>query len=263
MGMTPMFFGPGEALYGSYHAPAPGTPGVETALVVCQSIGHEYMRGYRACWQLAEAAAERNAHVLRFDYPATGDSAGRQVEADWQSWLASVDRAIDWLGEITGLAHIRLIGVRAGSLIAAAAAARRQQSRRVVLIDPVVDGERYMADLSTLHVAQIDGMNRYRPRRHHHATYDTDEWLGFHWPKAVVEPLKAQRLAEIDSERLDDWHLATSQGQAQPELAQSVIARGGQSIELTETWDWDQLEAQYRRITLARSLSSLLDLSLG
>lgn len=261
--MTPLFFGPQQKLYGGYHAPEPGTTATATALVICQSIGHEYARSYRDCWQLAEAAAARNAHVLRFDYPGTGESLGDASQVDWQDWLDSVDTAIDWLQEATGVPNIHLLGLRLGAMIAAAASARQHTARRIVLVDPVIDGSQHVALMESLDAEQVNNMNRYEAKRYHYATHNSGEWLGFRWPAAIIEPLQQTRLMDIDSYRTDTWQLATTAGAPGAKLSDRVRARGGTAIDLPERLDWNLLAAQFRRTTFARSLPSLLDLAIN
>jgi len=261
--MVPFFFGERASLYGSYHRPPEGASGPETALVICQGIGHEYMRAYRACWQIAEAAAARNAHVLRFDYRGTGDSHGRQHDASWSAWIDSTVAAMAWLRETTALTHIRVLGMRAGALIAAAAAARDSERQRVLFWDPVVNGEAYLGDIADMHESHTRNMNRYRPRRHHHAERGADEYLGFHWPEAVVAGIRDADLMAYAASRIDDWHLVLSDGEQAPALAESITARGGHVLDLPETMDWADIRAQYRRVALPRSTHDVLNLLLA
>lgn len=257
--MVPFFFGAQDTLYGAYHPPSPDAQGPETALLICQGIGYEYMRAYRACWQMAETAAARNAHVLRFDYRGTGDSQGRQHDASWAEWIANTREAIAWLQHTTALSHVRILGVRVGALIAAAASAGDIDRRRLLFWDPVVDGEAYLRDIADMHESQTRNMNRYRPRRHHHAERGADEYLGFHWPAPVVDGLAQARLIDYAPTRVDDWDVALSQGEQAPALVETITARGGHVIDMAETMDWTDIRAQYRRVALPRSAETMLD----
>ncbi|MES1947447.1 peptide synthetase [Salinisphaera sp. C84B14] len=257
--MQPFFFGAGGALYGAYHQPPAHAPGPETALLICQGIGYEYMRAYRACWQLAETAAARNAHVLRFDYACTGESHGRQHEASWARWVANTGEAIAWLRDTTALSHVRIVGVRVGALIAAAASAQTRERRRLLFWDPVVDGETYLKQIAVMHESQTHNMNRYRPSRHHHAERGGDEYLGFHWPSPVVDELARVQLMNYAETRTDDWDLALSPGESPQPVIDTVSARGGQIIEMPEAMDWMDIRAQYRRVALPQSAQPMLD----
>ncbi|WP_353249029.1 hypothetical protein [Salinisphaera sp. T31B1] len=262
--MQPFFFGPSNSLYGAYHPAEMNTTAPETAVVICQSIGHEYMRAYRACWQLAETAARRNAHVLRFDYAATGDSQGRQTERSWTAWVDSVGHAIDWLADHTGLVDVRLLGLRVGALMGAQAAVHSRSVNRAVLWDPVFDGAQFMHELTDMHVTYTRAMNRYRPLRHRHAEHDTDEYLGFHLPRPVTDALAEARLSRMLPRGAVDWHLACSSGleTADDDLLTHLAHRGGRCVALPEPMDWHDVDAQYRRLTLPRSTNTLLDLLL-
>ncbi|GAB3679169.1 hypothetical protein [Salinisphaera aquimarina] len=262
--MQPFFFGPDDALYGAYHPPTFDGSRPETAVVLCQSIGHEYMRAHRACWQFAQAAAARNAHVLRFDYPATGDSQGAAADANWRAWVDSVDQAMHWLQAYSGLNEVRIVGLRVGAMLALEAVCRAQRRQRVLLWDPVERGDRFLAGLLGEHVAYTREQNRYRATAHRYAEADTDEFLGFHLPTDVIEPLAAVDMgarlqgsaARCDIARASDSDPDDAQG-----LAEQIALRDGRVLELPDAAGWGDVRNQFRRLALPRSLSTLVELA--
>ena len=195
--MEGFFFGPKQSLYGAYHAPAPGAAGLESALLICQSMGHEYMRAHRAVWQLAERAAQRNIHVLRFDYYGTGDSRGRVNAPDWDVWLGDTRAALAELQLRSGLSQVAVLGIRIGALVAAEASRMQPAVRKLVLFDPVTDGAHYLSELLATHIAYQRERNRYRPRKHEFPEADTDEYVGFHVPEGFAQALSSRQLAPM------------------------------------------------------------------
>lgn len=144
--MHSFFFGTSSRpLFGVYHAPR-SSPS-ERGVVLCYPIGQEYMRGHRAFRQLALLLARSGFHVLRFDYYATGDSAGASEEGSPDQWLADVEAAIDELKDMAEVERVSLVGARLGAALAAQVAGRRDDVDRVVLWDPVVGGAAYVEEV--------------------------------------------------------------------------------------------------------------------
>ncbi len=75
----PTWFGPEMApLYGVIHVPAGRR--ARGGVVICPPLGKEHVDTYRGLKLLAQELCERGFLVLRFDYHATGDSAGELGE---------------------------------------------------------------------------------------------------------------------------------------------------------------------------------------
>src|SRR6185295_1904712 len=100
----------------------------------------EYMRSQFALRELAIALAGRGEHVLRFDYRGTGDSAGELADFGVADWLEDIDLAIREAREISGSVRVRVLGVRAGALLACQGAGDSNEVQSFVLWDPVTDG---------------------------------------------------------------------------------------------------------------------------
>jgi pimeloyl-ACP methyl ester carboxylesterase len=147
--MLPILFGPRDArLFGVFHG-ATTTPRSE-GIVLCQPIGHEYIRAHRTFRQLAVHLAAAGFPVMRFDYFGCGDSAGAGADGSVPRWIADVHAAIDELRDTAHVSAVTLVGLRLGASIAMLAAATRPDVRRVVLWDPVLNGREYLADLARL-----------------------------------------------------------------------------------------------------------------
>src|SRR6185503_18450344 len=123
--MQPFYFGTSEQqLFGVYHAAESGSS-KRAGVVLCQPVGHEYLRAHRAFRNLAMALAGQGFHVLRFDYFATGDSAGDGEQLSVRQCLSDLATAIDELKDIAGVTKVSLVGLRLGATFAALAASGR------------------------------------------------------------------------------------------------------------------------------------------
>lgn len=122
----------------------------DMGLVICKPFGYEAICGHRSMRAFAETAAGVGVPVLRFDYLGTGDSgesdpAAGQVEV----WLRDVAAAAGELRRRSGVTRVGLLGFRLGALLATAAAARGGVADALILVAPVLDGQRYLRELRT------------------------------------------------------------------------------------------------------------------
>jgi pimeloyl-ACP methyl ester carboxylesterase len=141
--IEPFFFGPSnQQLFAIYHPPLGGSGQVLT--VLCPPVFHDYMRTHLALRELAIALAERGQHVLRLDYRGTGDSFGELCEVTISDWVEDIALAVREGRAISGSSVVRLLGVRAGALLACKAVGATQGVQRLVLWDPVPDGAGYL-----------------------------------------------------------------------------------------------------------------------
>lgn len=149
--MKPHFFGDG--LYGVYHEPRVDVASPTTVLA-CYPIAGEYMRAHRAFRQLTNLLTRSGAHVMRFDYVGTGDSAGDPDLGSVTRWRRDIGAALEELGELTGAATFKVVGLRYGATLAALAADDYAAIEQVVMWDPVVDGAAYVRELESKHAAE-------------------------------------------------------------------------------------------------------------
>ncbi len=173
--MNPFFFGSSKKpLFGIYHPPQ-SRAAKERAVLICQPLGHEYVRAHRAVRQLALLLSKAGAHALRFDYYGTGDSGGEGDEGGLAQWTQDIGTAIDELKDVSGASRVSIVGVRAGALLAVLAVSRRRDVDAVLLWDPVIDGAGY--------AALMDEMNR--------------QWLGSEYPRVPNGDLETSRVGAL------------------------------------------------------------------
>ena len=186
----PLQFGDSRRpLYGVYHEPA-RRQGRRRAVVLCNPFGEEAVRAFRIYRLLAEKLADAGAHVLRFDYPGTGDSAGACAEATLCGFAAGALEAQTELLDMCGAAETAFVGLRLGASTALLAARKAaSQPAAIVLWDPVTSGRAYLDELRAGHMAAVAAQTGSAP-----AIADPlREALGFE-----VSPTMAAELAALD-----------------------------------------------------------------
>lgn len=186
---VPFFFGPDGALFGMYYPAQTAEPGAE-GVVICSPWGQEYIRAHRACHQLGLRLAKAGVPALRFDYFGTGDSAGDDADCTLSRCLEDIARAAAELRALAGVSDVALVGLRLGGTLAALTDTARLRATRLVLWDPVVNGESYLAELAVWHQRNLW---HYLGGIEKHTSHDALEVLGF----AISDALRAE-LAETD-----------------------------------------------------------------
>ena len=196
--LEPFYFGtPGQQLYGCYHLPKAG-PNRESAVVLCNPLGEEYIRFHRAFRQLAERLSVAGFPVLRFDFYGCGDSAGGAEEGRVAQWLTDVSTAVDEVRRRGRVEKICLVGLRLGAALSAIAGVDRQDIDRIVLWDPVVSGKDHLDELRRLHREML-GRAHVKPMPQPVGEYQT-ELLGFPMSNSMVTDIARLDLFSISQE---------------------------------------------------------------
>lgn len=141
------WFGPAhERLFAAWHVPASGR--ARGAVVLAPPIGLEALIAQRTMRELGDRLAARGMAALRFDYRATGDSAGSSADPDpVDGWRRSVDEAVAHARE-AGARVVAVVGMRLGATIAATATVPLDA---LVLWDPCATGGRFLREEDALY----------------------------------------------------------------------------------------------------------------
>jgi alpha-beta hydrolase superfamily lysophospholipase len=143
----------GKTLFGWLHRPTRDSAS-DLGLVICKPFGYEATCSHRSVRAFAEAAADLGVPALRFDYLGTGDSEDIEPQADQlEVWSRDVLAAIGELQRSTGVARVCLLGIRLGALLATLASRQCRAVDSVILIGPIVSGQRYLRELRTTRLA--------------------------------------------------------------------------------------------------------------
>jgi pimeloyl-ACP methyl ester carboxylesterase len=203
------FFGPSDQqLFGMYHPPAGGDGLVLT--IICPPLFVEYMRTHLALRELALSLAADGQHVLRFDYRGTGDSFGELAQVGIAEWREDIALALQEGRELTGCSIVRVLGVRAGGLLACGAVGASDEIERIVLWDPIPDGAAYLDQLQRTHASMVELQPAlHRAERaemlHEHAGHRLsrrmlDELRSFDGRAYVAVPQEKLRVVSTSSE---------------------------------------------------------------
>jgi alpha-beta hydrolase superfamily lysophospholipase len=152
----PFFFGPAQRpLFGWLHQPGEERHR-DAGLLICSPLGYDAISSHRTQRHLAEASAGHGFPALRFDYDGSGDSSGQDTDpARVDAWLESIRVAAATLRAQTGVSHVYLFGIRLGASLALLAAQRLPDVIGVILVNPVVEGRRYLRELRALAATSI------------------------------------------------------------------------------------------------------------
>lgn len=192
--MTPFRFGPPtRRLYGVYH-PGDLKRRPSSGVLLCNPYGQEAIRIHRLFRLLAERLSRNGIHVLRFDYFATGESDGEDAEGDMMGWNGDLLAAH---AELLGRARCERVvwaGARLGGTLAlGAAAVAARAPDHLLLWEPIVDGEAYVAELGRTNAQAL-----HDPI--HRATSGADVRLG---DEATGFAVGAALRAQLDALSLD------------------------------------------------------------
>ena len=143
------FFGPSaNRLFATYHPPAAGTGRILS--ILCPPLFTDYMRIHPAMRELAASLAQKNQHVIRFDFRGTGDSFGELDQVSLSDWLEDIALVVEEGREISECSEVRMLGIRASALLACKAMGANSPVRRFVMWDPVPDGSTYLRAARTV-----------------------------------------------------------------------------------------------------------------
>jgi len=215
------FFGPGnQRIFANYHPAAGGGGAVLT--VICPPLFSDYIRTHLALRELAMALAERGQHVLRLDYRGTGDSFGDLSEVAISDWVEDITLAVREGREISGSSVVRLLGVRAGALLACKSVGASSDVQRLVLWDPVPDGASYLQVLRGIQEALCER----NPYLSHGERRDAmHEYAGYTLSERMVEELRLLDRSAYSSVPKNTLHVVSTSsntGFPVPGVAQDV-----------------------------------------
>jgi pimeloyl-ACP methyl ester carboxylesterase len=152
---TITFGAPERQLFGICQRPE--QPLSRPGVLLCPAWGQEAVRAHRLMRVLAERLVRLGFPVLRFDYFGTGDSMGDDADTDLSGWVSDIAQADQTLCDVLSVQETIWIGMRLGATAAWMAAAQAPTHlRKMVLWDPLLDGQAYLAYLRERHAAALE-----------------------------------------------------------------------------------------------------------
>jgi len=117
---------------------------------------------------------------MRFDYQATGDSAGEFQNTTLDHWLENIKVAADELRSISGQNDITAIGLRLGASLVLMAS-KSANFKKIIMWDPVVSGEAYLQNIKQLHQQLLNNKNSWFMSPLSAAETEKNEWVGYQY----------------------------------------------------------------------------------
>jgi len=264
--MTPFYFGPPERrLFGLFYPSATTSP-ADRAVLLCNPFGQEAVRSHRVYRVLAERVARAGMPVLRFDYHATGDSAGEDEAGDLAGWADDVLAASHELSARSRAQRVVCVGARLGATLLARAAARLAPSTRIVLWDPIVDGPGYLQLLRVKHVESLESSYSlpdasWRRSLANDPQAFSEEAIGF-----AMSPRLRAELSQLSPRTLalpagTDVDVIASPADASVDAWVKTLRAGGVAVRhrpLTHSFDWTAAEAMNTALVPAPAMSELM-----
>lgn len=164
-------------LYAALHLPARPSP--LPGVLFVPPLLHEQPRSRRFMTEVASGLAAVGLPCLRFDFFGTGDSAGGGHECDFGSMQRDLDTAVAALRRHGEVDRVVLLGWRGGALPLHAWLRNGGFADLLVLWEPIVDGQRWLAELQGADVAERRQRPRPRPGVPRLTDFDDGQLMGF------------------------------------------------------------------------------------
>ena len=172
-----------KKLFGLYYCPIKEST-KQIGVIFLNPIGREYIKMQRGLNYLAKNLSSIGIHVLRFDYYGTGDSYGQTYECNLSYWLDNINVAIKEMKAGLNLDTLILIGWNLGASLAVMGSNSFEENG-LILINPVVSGEKYIKSIVKTHNDWINGS--YTKKKKENA--NEFEYLGFVYSKDFIDEI--------------------------------------------------------------------------
>jgi len=183
--VEPVMFSSGQQmLFGITHKPNADIH--EAAVLLCTSIGHEYMKLHRLQHAVASLLSANGYHVMRFDYTGVGNSSDNSDLVSIADWINDIRSAASKLLSDSKKTKIIVVGTRLGvPLLLNASIGKVTQ---VVAIDPIYDGSVFVDHLQNLHQFALNDTDRYSRRP---SQSMPNERFGYSYSETLLQEISA------------------------------------------------------------------------
>jgi len=258
--MQSFFFGKSEApLYGVIHEPN-GAQFRNSAILICQPIGHEYLRSHRMVKVLAERLAEQGYYVMRFDYTGCGDSSGEFEQISSATIQQDIDQASDELRSISGQDNLIGIGLRMGAAFLSLAASRINLTD-LVLWDPVIKGEDFIHGLDLFIEEKIQSAGFFERTRLKKVQLKGEK-MGYIYSAPLIEQIIQIDLTTIEFPKYFAIKIVVSKEDASLKIINNKLTNELTDFEYKRVHDlsgWDDLSAFMTSITTTNANNTICE----
>lgn len=241
--MHSFFFGDSKKpLYGVIHHPE-GEHFRNSAILICNSVGHEYIRCHRELRRLADKLAAAGYYVLRFDFSGVGDSAGNFEDFDLSHWQDDIQLACEELKAVSGQQQIDCVGVRLGATVAFNAVPVAGFGK-LVLWDPVVYGKQCFTDPLNQLQDELLQSNMWFTSPRDRSELPDNEFLSYNYSIKLLAQLESEDLFET---ALDEYvqytYLYTNKNVSSEAFSKKIMtAKDNAAQWVSDIGGWDKLE---------------------
>jgi len=241
-GDHPLFFGGEAELYGICHVPKKRND--DTGVLFCYPIAQEYMRSFWAFKLLSNLLLAKGLPVFKFDYFGTGDSLGGGEDWDLGTWTDNVLTAAEVLRSKAGVRRVAVVALRFGAAPAVAAIDKGLEVSDLVLWDPVVHGDKYLAGLRKIQRVLVDHEKYLFPiPTEQELTLDPHELVGFHFRPELQKAIEKFTLLQYAYTGCARAFLCVTDDREEYRSLQSFLRERRKVCELEVVKDqgnWDQ-----------------------
>ncbi len=223
--------------------------------MICNPIGHEYIRSHGALRTLALNLSSQGTHVLRFDYYATGDSGGASAEASVSQWLADIDRACHQLKDISGCDSVSIVGLRFGALLAVYAS-RNTAVSKLMLIDPVTNGEAYLTQLKAMQRIILEDLMSDKMNDQGGSSCD-EEFVGHAFPSGLQEAISELDVGKLNLDRVGGMDVF--QGDAGTDTDYEKLGCPVKLHSLEPEVDWNGIEVIEDKAIMVNTINRVVE----
>jgi pimeloyl-ACP methyl ester carboxylesterase len=201
----------GCELYGLLGTPA-SVSNLREGVIFCAPAPHEVKKFHWATRQMAQRLQLAGYHTLRFDYFATGDSAGESRDYNLDLCRINIRDAIAYLKSSGLIRRVSIVATRLACPLVLQAV-QEERVRKLILIDPVLDGATYLAEAELMQEAMLQEHLRSSP--HYPRKALQGQLLGY--PHHAYLSWQLQQLQTFpDNVKAKEVAIMSSQGSSDP-----------------------------------------------
>lgn len=238
-----------DPVFGTHHAPAPGTVR-PTAVLILPPWGWDEVTSYASRRAWAERLAADGHHALRIDLPGTGDSGGAPADPDRvQAWTDAVSSAAAWLRSQPGVTRVAAIGLGLGGLIASRAIAQGAPIDDLALWSAPVRGRSFLRELRAFAAMQS---SRYSLTGEPEPELLPEGWVevgGFVLSAETVADLGPLEMTDIPTGSLERALLLERDGMGHDAKLEAALAERGVAVTAARGDGWTAMAFHPERYT--------------
>ena len=183
--------------------------------------------------QLALRLSRQGLYVVRFDYYATGNSAGPSQQLSVKTCVNNINDVSRFIADYSESEKITYIGLRLGAALALMGSLQSPPDQ-LVMWDPVINGKDFLAELEVLHEKFLDKMKRGKSHEHNLGR----EYLGYPYSEGIIEELSRIQLEGIDVPGSTALSILTSPDNIEQQRYVEALMNTRPQIRHEETTSW-------------------------